>query len=327
MPRVKIDLRDVRGSNIEDPRVLLRFVNVASGHAIAFDVKLAGAALVIAAPLATGSTYRVEVTPSRYSSALRMVAAVKDDLEVKATLIRRAAEWAPAFTPWASLGTTFTALQKVLAASPNLRVGRVTPPVLFTDAKYDGVALDDESRVLAKTSLLNMYGLLSSEERPGTAGGHWFDGITELFLATRERIIGRLDESDAKLIERIDRGAHGARYKSAPAVKHIDNFREIPGFEFDSKKLFSIKSRDKFGNIQMTVARGSLGGKAAVLIDADCDENGVVFAHLLDLPKHAVTGGTNPFEIHEILVHRDPVRDLGYLLAPRLAAAAAFAGV
>jgi len=327
MPRVTIDLRDVRGTPIDDPRVLVRFVNVASGHALAFDVALVGIPHAISPSLARGSLYRVELNPSRYSPALKVLSVVKEDLEVKATLIRRAAEWTPTFTPWASLGAGFAALQTVLAASPALRIGRVTPPVTFITDEYDNVAADDESRVFAKASLLNMYGLLTAEARPGTAGGNWFDGISELFLATRERIIGRIQDSDAKLIDRIHKGAHAARYKSAPAVKHVDNFGEIPGFAFDPKKLLSIKTKDRFGNIQLTVARGTLDGTSTVLVDADCDENGQAFAHLLDLPKHAVTGGTNPFEVHEILAHRDPVRDLGYLLAPKVLAGAIFAGV
>lgn len=327
MPRVTVDLRDVRGNSIDDPRVLVRFVNIASGHALAFDVALAGVPLAFTASLARGSTYRVELNPSRFSPALRVLSVVKDDLEVTGTMIRRATQWTPTFTPWAGLGAGFAALQTVLSASPALRIGRVTAPVAFIKSEYDNVAPDDESRVFAKASLLNMYGLLTAEPRPGTAGGNWFDGISELLLATRERVIGRIDDSDAKLIERIDRGAHSGRYKSAPAVKHVDNFREIPGFVFDPKKLVSIKTKDKFGNIQLTVARGTLDGASAVLVDADCDENGQAFAHLLDLPKHAVTGGTNPFEIHEILAHRDPVRDLGYLLAPKVFAGAAFAGV
>ena len=321
MARITIDLADVRGVRIEDPRVLVRFVNVASGHGLAFTVAFSGMPVAISSSLSRGSTYRVEVTPSRFSSALRMLGSEDDELEVKATLIRRATEWAPAFTPWMALGAPFAALQAVLNASAALRVGRVTSPVRFVQAEYDNVPPDDESRVFAKAALLNMYGLLSAEPRPGTAGGTWFDGVTELLLVTRERVIGRILESDARLIERIEKGAHAARYKSAPAVKHVDNFREIPGFAFDPKKLCSVKTRDRFGNLQLTVARGTLNGKPAALLDADCDENGVAFAHLLDLPKHAVTGGTNPYEIHEILAHRDPLRDLGYLLAPKLAGA------
>jgi lysophospholipase L1-like esterase len=324
MPRVTIDLRDVRHNHIEDPRVLVRFVHNDSGSALAYDVAVTGTLGIIDAPLAPGSLYRVELTPSRFSPALRPLNTAKDDLALAATLIHRASEWAPAFTPWAMLAQPFQPLRDVLGESPRLRVGRVTTPVEFVGAEYDKVAEDDESRTLAKASLLNMYALLSGEPRPGTAAGNWFDGITELLLVTRERIIGRIEQSDAALIKRIKAGAHGSRYKSAPAVQHVKNFQEISGFTFDKNALFSVKTKDKFGNIQLTVAPGNLDGSATILLDADCDENGVAFAHLLDLPKHAVTGGTHPIEIHDILVQRNSARDLGYLLHPKLAPEAVF---
>lgn len=316
MPRIKIDLRDIRNQPIQDPRVLVRFVNNASGHAEAFDVAFTGAPAILNAPLATGSLYRVEITPSRFSSALRTLMAVSEELDVSARLIHRASEWIPAFTPWAELGAPFTRLQDLLRLSPRFRVGRATLGVRFVEIEYDRIA-DDESRELAKASLLNMYALLTTERRPGAAGGFWFDGIRELFLATRERIVCRIDAADAALIERIAKGAHGARYKKAPGGLHVDNFEEIAGFDFRKQDIVSVKTKDKFGNLQLTVARGGLEGADVAILDADCDENGVEFAHLLDLPKHAVTGGTNPIEIHDILVNRDPLRDLGYLLVPK----------
>lgn len=324
MARVTIDLRDVRGDEIHDPRVLVRFVNLGSDHALVFDAAFNGAPRTLQVALSPGSMYRVEMSPTRFSPALRTLMAVDEELNVSAVLIHRASEWLPAFTPWATLTTAFTLLQNLLERSPQVRVGRNTSPVHFIDAEYDNVLPDDESRVFAKVSLLNMYALLVAEPRPGTVGGNWFDGIIEAFLATRERIIGRIDESDARLIERIKTGAHSKRYKSAPANQHVDNFGEIEGFDFDKRKLFSVKTRDQFGNLQLTVARGTLDGAPAILLDADCDENGAAFAHLLDLPKHAVTGGTHPIEIHDILASRDPNRDLGYALLPRLSRDAQF---
>lgn len=324
MLRVTIDLRDVRNNHVEDPRVLVRFVHNDSGAALAYDVQFTTGPISLDVPVAIASLYRVELTPSRFSPALRVLNTAKSNLAITATLIHRASEWVPTFTRWAALGQTFDALRHVLGESPRLRVGRVTSPVEFVDAEYDKVAEDDESRALAKASLLNMYSLLAGEKRPGTAGGNWFDGLTELLLVTRERIIGRIGEGDATLVKRIKAGAHASRYKSAPAVQHVKNFQEIAGFTFDKKALFSVKTKDKFGNIQLTVAPGTLDGSAAILLDADCDENGQEFAHLLDLPKHAVTGGTHPVEIHDILVYRDPARDLGYLLFPRLEPEAAF---
>lgn len=316
MARITFNLHDARGALIHDPRVLFRFVNNASGHAAAFQVAAAGTPIVIQAALAPGGLYRVEIAPSTFSPALRILHLVDDEKAFDLTLVHRASAWAPAFIRWSSLGPGFARLRTVLGASAQFKVGRATLPVRFVEDEYDGVDPTDESRVFAKASLLNMFALLSTEPRPGPAGGHWWDAIDELFVATRERIIGAIPERDAATIERIRNGAHKDRYTKAPAGMHAENFREVPGFSFDAKKLFSVKTKDDFGNLQLTVARGELHGLPAVLLDADCDENGRKLAHVLDLPKHAVTGGTHPVEIHDILVLREPLRDLGYTLEP-----------
>jgi hypothetical protein len=316
MARIVFHLRDVRGDLIHDPRILLRCVHNDSGHALAFQVAGAGTPIAVQAALAPGGLYRVEISPSTFSPALRVLHLVDDEKTFDLTLLHRASAWWPAFTAWSALAPPFESLKTVLQDSRRCRVGRATEPVHFIGPEYDAVDPTDESRVYAKASLLNLYALLAAEPRPGTAGGHWWDGLGEIFLATRERILGTITERDAALIERIVKGAHRNRYAKAPASLHAGNFSEIPGFVFDRKKLFSVKTRDAYGNLQLTVARGELDGLPAVLLDADCDENGRAFAHLLDLPKHAVTGGTHPVEIHDILVRRDPQRDLGYGLEP-----------
>lgn len=42
-------------------------------------------------------------------------------------------------------------------------------------------------------------------------------------------------------------------------------------------------------------------GNDLLILDADIDENGQLMAHLADLFKHKFTGGTHPFDIHELL--------------------------
>lgn len=94
MARAKLDLRDVRTAFINDPRVLVRFVNNVSGHAEGFEVTANGPPVVLQVELAPGSLYRLEITPSRYSPALRALFAVS----VTVTLIHRASEWVPLAT-------------------------------------------------------------------------------------------------------------------------------------------------------------------------------------------------------------------------------------
>jgi len=54
-----------------------------------------------------------------------------------------------------------------------------------------------------------------------------------------------------------------------------------------------------------------------ILLDCDMDENSNLFLHATDFFKHLYTGGTNPIDIHEYIVHRQKGVDLGYELRPR----------
>ncbi len=102
-------------------------------------------------------------------------------------------------------------------------------------------------------------------------------------------------------------------YKNTPAENHHGN---IPArYEVTKSKMFSIKSREENGNIQLTMAPAKDSqGNEVLLLDADIDENGALLAHLADVFKHKFSGGTHPFNIYEYLAltHRD--RPLGYEL-------------
>jgi hypothetical protein len=81
--------------------------------------------------------------------------------------------------------------------------------------------------------------------------------------------------------------------------------------------MFSIKSDEKLGNLQLTLAPAKdAAGNPVLLLDADIDENGVLLKHFFDLLKHRFTGGTHPFDIHEVLVFSEPNVDVGYQLVP-----------
>lgn len=79
--------------------------------------------------------------------------------------------------------------------------------------------------------------------------------------------------------------------------------------------MFSIKSSEDQGNVQLTMAPGKdAGGHSLLILDADIDENGQMFKHLMDLLKHKFSGGTHPFDIHEYLALSNVNRPLGYQL-------------
>ena len=98
--------------------------------------------------------------------------------------------------------------------------------VIHGDA-FDGVNPRDESRALAKVSLLNLYSRLVIEPAP-TTGEPWSQRIQELFLATRERIVAQVDQACYDTVRALSaRGKSG--YHRAPVGDHLDNLREIPG--------------------------------------------------------------------------------------------------
>src|SRR5688500_12281342 len=123
MTRVTIQLRDLRNADITDPRVLVRFVNLASAHVVQVEAPFAGVPVIIDARLSPGSAYRVEVAPTLFSPALRTLMATDDELRVEAELIHRANAWLPTFTLWDSLPTSFARLTRVLTSSPTFRAG------------------------------------------------------------------------------------------------------------------------------------------------------------------------------------------------------------
>ncbi len=79
--------------------------------------------------------------------------------------------------------------------------------------------------------------------------------------------------------------------------------------EYGVKKedMFSIKSSDRKGNVQLTLGPGTTKDengnvKKVLVLDADIDESGTLLAHLADVIKHKITHmQTSPFDVHEFI--------------------------
>src|SRR5208337_4159727 len=100
-------------------------------------------------------------------------------------------------------------------------------------------------------------------------------------------------------------GAHNISnfpdFVRADTLLHTGN---IPApYDKAVSQMVSVKSNDAHGNLQLTMAK-SLDpgtGTAVFLLDADIDEDLEFFAHAQDLFIHMFSGGTHPFDVHEIL--------------------------
>ena len=322
MPQLSLDLQvfDVDGKLIDDPVVFVRVSSRDNSVSATKKVSLRGASMPLRFDNGPGGfAVLLRVTPSRYIDGA-VVSTVDGDGVInpagRIILPRRAAEWRPSFTPWQRLPEPFGSLQTVLDKSPEFRLGRTSDPVRLVKDHYDGVDPDDESRVLAKLSLLNLYSRLRMELIPG-AGKQWFSMVQELLVATRERFIAQVDEECWAHVRAFTLNPP-EHFNSTPSDLHIKNFEALPGVS-QVADLASVKTEERRANLQFTVCRAVRDRKPVFLLDTDIDENGSLLKHTFDLVKHIFNGGTHPLDIHEALRKKFPEVALGYDLEPRLA--------
>ncbi len=315
--RLDLSILDVHGHAISDPRVRVRLAPPDGIGAVSATAAFTGASRRFdVADGPSGPALILRVTPSLYRDGA-ITCTVDGSGVVTPTapivLPRRSSHWQPAFARWAALGADFGALRDVLGVSTNFRVGQFSEPVTCTGAVFDGIDAADESRSLAKVSLLNLFGRLRQERAPG-APAPWFTHVRELLLATRERFIAEVDEACWTTVTALD-AAPKAGYRPSPVKNHLDNFRALPGVTAVSAGA-SVKTTERKANLQFSVVRARRDGRPVFLLDADIDEHGGLLLHTFDVIRHAFTGGTHPVDIHECLCTSFPHTALGYHLEP-----------
>ncbi len=226
------------------------------------------------------------------------------------------AAWATKFAHWNQLTGKFTALRNLPANSPSLmlriRNGSSRPLGNFTGNTYDDV--DDHQLILGKAGLLNMYAKLMATPVPGAPGFPWFAGIQRLLGIQRDRIVGVVKPGMAKTVRRIRENTSAfPGYQGAPPGAHFEkNIKPLIPPAFSAVKVYSIKSRERIGVLQLVIAEVTYPqGQTVYALDADVDENGNLLKHFGDFIKHQFNGGTHPFHVYDIL-HRT-------LKTPRLA--------
>jgi hypothetical protein len=256
------------------------------------------------------SVWQADVLPKRFRarSAGFFTVTHGETVRRRLTVLRSPSQWNARFAKWKSLGAGFEDFQRLMERSPELTLREGNRPLgTFAGPRYDDV--DDQRLILGKTSLLNLRAKLAAEPSP-VSGRPWFDGVRQVLSFGRERMIALVEPWLAEEVGAVH-GKPVEGYKRTNAKNHRKN---IPG-EFSINRMFSIKSGDRKGNLQLTIAlaRDAAGASVAVA-DFDIDENGAALKHLLDLFKHKVTGGTHPYDVHEILRLTDADAELGYTL-------------
>lgn len=255
------------------------------------------------------AVWTFEILPSRFRPRNCGAFALTNGETVRRriTVLRRPDKWAARFTPWASLGVDFEKLKALLDASSRVALIDGGKPLgSFSGRRYDDAGT--KPLILAKATLLNLAAKLSRETAPG--GAPWFDGIQEVLGVGRERMLALVSARIANDVERLA-ATQPDGYRASPAKNHRKN---IPA-GYTIERITSVKTDERKGNLQLTVARvRDAKGKARVVADIDIDENGRFVSHMLDVFKHKHTGGTHPFDVHECLQLCYGLFDSGYRL-------------
>lgn len=312
----QLGLLDAAGRPINESAVTVRFIRATENKIIASQTKLEfpPSKQFAVAAFPQEKNLLCEVTAPRFRQRRSGVFTLTDGETIirNLTLFRRPDKFSASFSAWDQLPSLIFPLKEVLKKSSAVKVkgGKLLGKVI--EATYDGIS--DQKEVFAKAALLNIYAKLTDLKEPSEGTEPWFSFVREIVEIGRERFIAIVNPRMGEIVRRIkDDIGKFKDYKNTPAQNHFGN---IPAsFQPQKSKMFSIKSTEDHGNIQLTMCPGKdASGNDLLILDADIDEDGKLMAHLATLFKHKFSGGTHPFDIHEYLTLSAPNRPLGYEL-------------
>jgi len=264
------------------------------------------------------NTLNGRVTPERYKETNTGFFTLTDGqiLPQALTLFRNPKKWDAEFRPWSLLAEPHSRLKEVLEASPGLRIKGGENFPLFTADAYNEISND--TSVLAKATLLNLYTAMSELREPTGSDQPWFGFVRRIFQIDRERLIAQVDAKMDTLVRQIHSNIGDFNgFIRTPASNHEGNVTTgVPaGFQVETDKMVSVKTVLSQGNIQLTIAPGKdANNNPVTVLDMDFDENHDLLKHVGDVFKHLFTGGTHPYDVHDILLLFNKNFDLGYQL-------------
>ncbi len=312
----QLGLFDVEGRPVNEKNVKVSFVRVLENKVIssASDLEFPPSHRFAVPAFPQEHDLLCDVAPPRFRQRRSGIFTLTDGETIvrNLTLFRRPDKFTASFTVWDQLPSLFLPFKTLLGKSSAVKVkgGRLLGK--FTEAVYDSI--NQPKEVLAKAALLNLYAKLTELKEPIGGQEPWFSFVREIVEIGRERFIAIADPKMGEIIRAIKSDIDKFKaYKNTPAQNHFGNIPTV--FQPQKSKMFSIKSDEDHGNIQLTMAPGKdAAGNDLLILDTDIDEDGKLLEHLADLFKHKFTGGTHPFDIHEYLALSVPNRPLGYEL-------------
>ena len=318
--QVTLDLRDSFGRPIRDPETFFTFRRLSANRQVGDQLAMAltGSSAVFRIPVfASDAAVVCEIDPKRFrfSQSPVFLASPGPAVQKQCQLLREPDEWTARFTRWRHLSSPFKTLKDVLGKSPKVTLFKEVEPIadLLVEDAYD--ANPDGKVTLAKTALLNSYFRLNGTPEPISGTRSWFSFVRRVVAIGRERVLAFVDPEMETVVRQINEHIDQFRadYERTPAENHRGN---VPAaLRHRIADMVSIKSTHRKGNFQLTMTR--LTGPDEVLLDTDIDEHGDLLGHFFDLFKHKLTGGTHPYDVHELLVLQSGGTDgfdLGYRL-------------
>ncbi|MBM3810120.1 MAG: hypothetical protein FJW20_00650 [Acidimicrobiia bacterium] len=310
---IKLKLVDPAGRLIRDPETRFNFRRQTDNAAFPDPKKLelVEAEIALSLPAFPQQIVYCEIEPTRFRWSNSGFFNIGPGLEHSRTLTipRDPEKWSAGFTAWNSLGAPFQPLKDLLEKSTAVGLFKNgAPPRVIAGAGFDDLPKDWH---LAKACLLNLRHKLS-EPDPISQQKPWLSFVDKVLAIGRERMIALAMPELFDVVATIHRDiAEYPAFERTPAENHRGNVPEA--FRDRIEKMVSVKTSEDFGNLQLTVSQ--IRNENRVVLDADIDENGRLLEHIFDvLIRHRLSGGTHPYDIHEILTKDRPNLDLGYRL-------------
>lgn len=181
---------------------------------------------------------------------------------------------------------------------------------------FSGILADAQALLVRSSAVLGhvdttgekLYGALVDESRAGllnivakcnrtrlSMGRTVLSFLQELIEIRGDRFFAKAPK---ELREETKSSALAGIFESAPTLLH----RPPDGFSTAG----SWKTKDDYGNLQLTFFSNGTDWLADIDID-----NAAGFQHLFQVIENVFTGGTHPYTIHNILIHRQEL-DPGY---------------
>ncbi len=292
---LQLELTDAAGNDLND---LVRIELLSTQSSERFDIRrlVQRGIKVNVDQAAQRRVYRLVVTPSNYR-LVQLFQTLDDGQTANLTLRfpvdpkRVAGIHAPGHAQ------LHPRLRSILEQSETPRFIDAGGGFLQGETLYN--ALDAEPR--RKACLLNIA--VKSEATVLRDGSSCLDHFGGMIRMEQDRIFFR---TTAALLEEVQ---NSPLFGPASAALHDS----IPGYEVRD----SYKTLDKYGNLQLTFQRGGAAGNDYVA-DVDIDDAQGI-EHIFQVLRNSITGGTNPYDIHDILLRQTPPLDPRYTFAFPLA--------